>query len=92
MKITKSLTPLEWLLVVTCVLEFNPLFQAFKGWRNGSVENVSVFTFLSIFTIGGLWLAYGWKIKSVPLIVGNAIKLFSSATVLAVYIYFQYLR
>lgn len=91
MEFLKLLTPLEWLLAATCILEFNPLLQAYKGWKNESVENVSVGTFFSIFIIGGLWLTYGCNIGSVPLIIGNAIKLISSAMVLAVCFY-DYLK
>jgi len=44
-----NLTPLEYILIITTILEFNPLFQAIKSIRNRSVKDVSPFTFLSIF-------------------------------------------
>ncbi|MBI1755283.1 hypothetical protein HY250_02155 [Candidatus Azambacteria bacterium] len=82
------LTPLEIILVISTLLEFNPLFQAVKSIRMKSVKNVSISTFLSILIIGTLWLYYGITIMNIPLIIGNAIKLFTALTV--VVIYFKY--
>ncbi len=82
------LTPLEIILVVSTLLEFNPLFQAVKSIKTKSVKDVSISTFLSILIIGTLWLFYGITIMSIPLIIGNAIKLFTALIV--VVIYFKY--
>ncbi|OGI17299.1 MAG: hypothetical protein A3J63_01590 [Candidatus Moranbacteria bacterium RIFCSPHIGHO2_02_FULL_40_12b] len=83
-----KLSVFEWMLIATTLLEFNPLFQAVKSIKNKSVQDVSPFVFMSIMAIGSMWLAYGITIDSVPLIIGNAIKLFSSLSVLV--IYFRY--
>jgi MtN3 and saliva related transmembrane protein len=83
-----SLTPLEYILIISTLLEFNPLFQAVKSIKNRSVKDVSLWTFLSIVTIGTLWLVYGISIGNVPLIIGNVIKLFTALSV--VVIYFRY--
>lgn len=83
-----QLTPLEYMLIASTLLEFNPLFQAVKSIRNRSVQDVSLWTFLSILVIGGMWLAYGIIIHNVPLIIGNSVKLFTAAAV--VIIYFRY--
>lgn len=83
-----ALTTLEYILIVSTLLEFNPLFQAFKSIKNKSVKDVSLFTFLSITLIGSLWLYYGITIQNVPLIIGNSIKLFTGF--LVVLIYFRY--
>jgi len=83
-----NLTPLEYILIVSTLLEFNPLFQAFKSIKNKSVKDVSLLTFLSIVIIGTLWLAYGILIQNWPLIIGNTIKLFTALSV--VIIYFKY--
>jgi len=83
-----KLTIFEYILIVSTLLEFNPLFQAVKSVRAKSVKDVSVFTFLSIVIIGTLWLFYGFSIKSIPLIIGNAIKLLTAFAV--VVIYFKY--
>jgi uncharacterized protein with PQ loop repeat len=83
-----QLTPLETILVISTVLEFNPLFQAAKSIKSKNVDNVSIWTFLSIVSIGSLWLYYGITISNIPLIVGNAIKLFTALVV--VLIYFRY--
>ena len=83
-----NLTPLEYILIVSTLLEFNPLFQAFKSIKNKSVKDVSLLTFLSIVIIGTLWLAYGILIQNWPLIIGNTIKLFTALSVVT--IYFKY--
>ncbi|MEK9151281.1 MAG: SemiSWEET family transporter [Patescibacteria group bacterium] len=83
-----QLTPLEYMLVASTLLEFNPLFQAVKSIRQKSVQDVSLWTFLSILVVGGMWLAYGIIIHNIPLIIGNSIKLFAAFAV--VIIYFKY--
>jgi uncharacterized protein with PQ loop repeat len=80
-----NLTPLEIILVLSTLLEFNPLFQAFKSIRTKKVDDISPYTFVSILIIGLLWFWYGFTISSIPLIIGNAIKLLTSLFVLAVY-------
>lgn len=83
-----DLTTLEMILIISTILEFNPLFQAVKSIKNKSVKDVSLLTFLSIVVIGSLWLYYGITISSIPLIIGNIIKLFTGLVV--VVIYFKY--
>jgi MtN3 and saliva related transmembrane protein len=83
-----QLTSLEYILIVSTLLEFNPLYQAVKSIKSKNVQNVSLYTFLSIVIIGSLWLFYGVSIKNTPLIVGNSIKLFTALVV--VLIYFKY--
>ncbi len=83
-----QLTLLEIILITSTLLEFNPLFQAVKSIKTKSVKDVSILTFLSILTIGSLWLYYGILIHNVSLIIGNAIKLFTALAV--VVIYFKY--
>lgn len=83
-----NFTPLEYLLIVSTILEFNPLFQTIKAIKRKSVEDLSLYTFLYITIIGALWLIYGFTIHSLPLIIGNIIKLFSALSV--VIIYFAY--
>ncbi|OGI27681.1 MAG: hypothetical protein A2359_03175 [Candidatus Moranbacteria bacterium RIFOXYB1_FULL_43_19] len=83
------LTPLEFILIASTLLEFNPLFQAVKSIKRKSAKDVSLFTFLSILTIGALWLFYGISIKNIPLIIGNAIKLFTSLSVVFIYFIFR---
>jgi len=83
-----NLTPLEYILIISTLLEFNPLFQAIKSVRKKSVKDVSLYTFLSIVIIGMLWLLYGISIHNWPLIIGNVIKLFTALSV--VILYFKY--
>jgi MtN3 and saliva related transmembrane protein len=80
---------LEILLILSTILEFNPLFQAIKGARRKSMKDVSVWTFLSILIIGALWLYYGLLIGSVPLIVANSIKLFTAVVVVIMYVKYE---
>lgn len=84
-----NLTPLEYILVVSTILEFNPLFQVVKSLRTKSVKDVAPLTFAAIFVIGILWLIYGISISSVPLIIGNAIKLFTGLSVVIIYMIYK---
>lgn len=79
----------EAILIVSTLLEFNPLIQAIKIIRLKKAEDVSVGTFIMILAIGALWLIYGFKIGSLPLKVGNCIKLFSSLAVIIVYLMYK---
>jgi len=83
------LNTLDYILITSTILEFNPLFQAVKSVKAKSVKDLSVFTFLSIVIIGALWLVYGITIKSLPLIIGNAIKLFTSLAVVIIYLKYR---
>ena len=83
-----KLSFLEIILVVSTLLELNPLFQAVKAVKTKSVKDISILTFLSILAIGALWLIYGITIKNIPLIIGNVIKLLTALCV--VVIYFRY--
>ena len=82
-------TPLDYILIASTILEFNPLFQTIKSVKTKSVKDISLLTFVSILTIGTLWLFYGITIKSIPLIIGNAIKLFTSLTVVVIYLKYR---
>ena len=84
-----NLTPLEYILIISTLLEFNPLFQAIKSVRKKSVKDVSLYTFLSIVIIGMLWLLYGISIHNWPLIIGNVIKLFTVLSVVIIYFKYQ---
>jgi len=84
-----NLTPLEYILIISTLLEFNPLFQAIKSVRKKSVKDVSLYTFLSIVIIGMLWLLYGISIHNWPLIIGNIIKLFTALSVVILYFKYQ---
>ncbi len=77
--------PFEIMLIASTMLEFNPIIQAVKIIRLKEAKDVSMYTFLMILVIGIMWLIYGIKIQSLPLIIGNSIKLFSSLTVVIVY-------
>ena len=84
-----NLTPLEYILIVSTLLEFNPLFQAVKSIKNKSVKDVSPWTFLFIVTIVALWLSYGRSIHNWPLIIGITIKLFSGLSVVIIYLKYK---
>ena len=80
-----ALGMLEIILIATSVMEFNPLFQSLKIIRLKEAKDISVYTYVMIFSIGCLWLLYGFQIANIPLIVGNSIKLVASMSVIIVY-------
>lgn len=84
-----SLTPLETMLLVSTLLELNPILQTVKIIHLKESRDVSLWTYLMILTIGTMWLVYGIQIESLPLIVGNAIKLFASLTVILAYLRYR---
>ncbi|OGY93982.1 MAG: hypothetical protein A2406_03600 [Candidatus Komeilibacteria bacterium RIFOXYC1_FULL_37_11] len=73
------------MLTTSTLLELNPLLQAKKIIKLKQAKSVSLWTYVMILTIGMMWLFYGIKIESLPLIIGNIIKLFASLSVLLVY-------
>jgi uncharacterized protein with PQ loop repeat len=75
----------EILLITTTILELNPLLQAVKVFKFKDAKQISVLTYLLIFVIGCLWLTYGINIHSIPLIVGNAVKMFACLVMIIVY-------
>ena len=81
--------PLEIMLIASTLLEFNPLLQAIKIVKLKQAKDVSLSTYVMILTIGTMWLFYGIKIESLPLIIGNAIKLFASLAVVIVYLKYK---
>jgi MtN3 and saliva related transmembrane protein len=84
-----AVTPLEIILIISTLLEFNPLFQVVKSIKTKNVEGLSIYTFSSITLIGALWLYYGIIIQSLPLIIGNGIKLFAASLVVIVYLKYK---
>lgn len=84
-----NLSTLEVILIISTLLEFNPLFQAIKSIKRRSVKDLSLYTFISITIIGLLWLYYGITINNIPLIIGNSIKLFTSLSVVIIYLKYK---
>lgn len=80
-----SIAPFELMLIASTLLEFNPLLQALKIIRKKEARDVSLSTFIMILCIGAMWFIYGIQIHSLPLIIGNSIKLFASVCVIIVY-------
>lgn len=81
--------PFEIMLIASTLLEFNPLLQTIKIIRLKQAKDVSLWTYVMILTIGIMWLIYGIKIQSLPLIIGNSIKLFASLTVVIAYLRYK---
>lgn len=75
----------EIMLIASTLLEFNPLLQAIRIIKSKKSTDVSAATYVMILTIGTMWLVYGIKTNSLPLIIGNTIKLFTSLCVIIVY-------
>lgn len=56
--------------------------QVLKTWRSRSAKDLSLGMF-SIFTVGvGMWLAYGFLINDLPVILANVVTLILAATLL----------
>lgn len=56
--------------------------QAWKSWRTRDLSGISLPMYL-LFTLGvACWLAYGWAIGSLPVIVANGITLCLASVVL----------
>jgi MtN3 and saliva related transmembrane protein len=56
--------------------------QVIKAWRSRSTGDVSLWMILAITTAAVLWIVYGGRIGSWPLIVGNGISLTLSLSLL----------
>lgn len=77
------------MLIASTLLELNPLLQAMKIIKLKQAKDVSLWTYVMILTIDTMWLFYGIQIESLPLIIGNAIKLFASLIVVIVYLIYK---
>lgn len=84
-----NLGPLEIILITSTLLELNPLFQTAKIIKLKQSKDVSLWTYLMILFIGTLWFFYGLSIKSLPLIMGNGIKLVCSLSVVVAYLIYK---
>jgi len=84
-----TITPFEMMLITSTILEFNPILQTIKIIKHKEAKDVSLWTYLMIFIIGVMWLVYSIQIESLPLIIGNAIKIFASSTVIVVYLRYR---
>ena len=62
------------------------MIQAAKIIKLKLTKNVSVYAFVMILIISIMWLFYGIKIISLPLIIGNSIKLIASFIVVVAYL------
>lgn len=84
-----TITPFEMMLITSTILEFNPILQTMKIIKHKEAKDVSIWTYMIIFIIGVMWLVYSIQIESLPLIIGNAIKIFASSTVIIVYMRYR---
>lgn len=56
--------------------------QVIKAWREGDTEAISKRMYVVTVTAFSLWIAYGFVIGSLPIIVFNTLSLALSATIL----------
>lgn len=84
-----TITPFEMMLITSTILEFNPILQTIKIIKLKEAKDVSIWTYMIILAIGVMWLVYSIQIESLPLIIGNAIKIFASSTVVFAYLRYQ---
>ena len=85
-----SMSP-QFILFVSIVAVIEPIMtipQAWTIWKNKSAQDVSLLSW-SVFLIGALvWLVYGIKIKSKPLIVTSSLWIvLDSIVVLGIILY-----
>lgn len=63
--------------------------QVVKAWRSHSTKDVSLWMFL-LLTVGAMmWLAYGFLINSLPVIIANAVTLVLVVILLALKIKYK---
>lgn len=84
-----TITPFEMMLITSTVLELNPILQTIKIIKHKEARDVSIWTYVMILAIGVMWLVYSFQIDSLPLIIGNAIKIFASVTVIIAYMKYR---
>ena len=84
-----QMTPFEMMLITSTLLELNPILQTLKIIKLKEARDVSIWTYTMIFMIGVMWLIYGIQIESLPLIIGNAIKIVASVSVVIVYLKYR---
>ena len=84
-----TITPFEMMLITSTILELNPVLQTIKIIKNKEARDVSIWTYVMILIIGVMWLVYSFQIESLPLIIGNGIKIFASVTVIVAYMRYR---
>jgi MtN3 and saliva related transmembrane protein len=57
--------------------------QAVRVWRTGSARDISLAMYLIMVAGVVLWIVYGLRIRSVPLVAANAVTLLLAGSVLA---------
>lgn len=63
--------------------------QVAKTWKTRSAKDVSSYMFLLLSVGIGFWIAYGFMIGSVPVIVANSVSLVLTAAMLAMKLVFK---
>jgi MtN3 and saliva related transmembrane protein len=73
-------TTIGFIAAILTTISFVP--QIVKVWRTRRTHDISVGMY-SLFTLGvGLWLVYGIRIESWPVIVANLVTLLLAASIL----------
>lgn len=57
--------------------------QSVRVWRTRSAADISLAMYLILVTGVVLWIAYGWLIRSAPLVAANSVSLLFAGSVLA---------
>ena len=83
------LSAFEIMLIISTLLELGPLFQTYKIIKSKQTQSISPITYFLILLIGIMWLFYGIQISSLPLIIGNSIKLIASLSVILAYMIYK---
>ena len=56
--------------------------QAFKAWKTKSTKDISINTFLILFTGMFLWAIYGFLINSIPVLAANGVSVFIALSII----------
>lgn len=63
--------------------------QVVKTWNTRSAKDVSLFMFVLLSVGIGFWIAYGFKIGSIPVIVANCVSLVLTIAMLVMKLLFK---
>lgn len=74
----------EWIgFIAAACTTFAFVPQAIRVWRTHSVEDISLAMYLILVTGIAMWIAYGVRIHSMPVLAANCVTLVLAGAVLA---------
>lgn len=74
----------EWIgFIAAACTTFAFVPQVIRVWRTHSVEDISLAMYLILVTGIAMWIAYGVRVHSMPVLVANSVTLVLAGAVLA---------